>query len=127
MGQTCGTDPASPEADDHAPDDRSVMSLVRRLRGVSFEWREDLQPGHSGKDLGVIAQEVEQVFPELVHTDARGYKMVNYAGLIAPLIEAVKELDARIAALEKASKERDKHVVGERSTAASKETSSGIS
>ena len=33
--------------------------------------------------------------------DHRGYKMVNYAGLIAPLIEAVKELDARIMALEK--------------------------
>lgn len=83
--------------------DGTVMGLVRRLRGVSFEWRGDLQPGHSGKDLGVIAQEVEQVFPELVHVDHRGYKMVNYAGLIAPLIEAVKELDARITALENPS------------------------
>jgi hypothetical protein len=82
------------------------MALVRRLRGVSFEWREDAPSGHSGKDLGVIAQEVEQIFPELVHTDERGYKRVKYAGLIAPLIEAIKELDARVQALERASEER---------------------
>jgi hypothetical protein len=88
--------------------DGSVMGLVRRLRGVSFEWREDLQPGRSGKDLGVIAQEVEQVFPELVRVDHRGYKMVNYAGLVAPLIEAVKELDARITALENARETHDR-------------------
>jgi hypothetical protein len=78
------------------------MSLVRRLSGVSFEWRDDVQSGHSGHDLGVIAQEVEQVFPELVHTNAQGYKTVNCIGLFAPLIEAVKELDARLAALEAA-------------------------
>jgi len=84
------------------------MSLVRRPRGVSFEWREDVQSEHSGKDLGVIAQEVEQVFPELVHVDHRCYKMVNYAGLIAPLIEAVKELDARITALENTRETHDR-------------------
>lgn len=83
----------------------TAMELVRRLRGVSFEWTEEAGPGHSGRDLGVIAQEVEEVFPELVSTDASGYKRVNYIGLIAPLIEAVKELDGRLAALE-AEKER---------------------
>jgi hypothetical protein len=76
------------------------MSLVRQLRGVSFEWRDDVESGRSGRDLGVIAQEVEQVFPELVHADERGHKLVNYIGLIAPLIEAVKELDARVEVLE---------------------------
>lgn len=76
------------------------MALVRRLRGVSFDWREDAPDGHEGADLGVIAQEVEQVFPELVRTDERGFKRVNYIGLIAPLIEAVKELDARVQKLE---------------------------
>jgi hypothetical protein len=78
------------------------MALVRQLRGVSFDWREDGPYGHEGSDLGVIAQEVEQVFPELVVTDELGYKRVNYIGLIAPLIEAVKELDARVQALESA-------------------------
>ncbi len=50
--------------------------------------------------MGVIAQEVEKVFPELVTTDEQGRKKVEYEGLIAPLIEAVKELDERVRALE---------------------------
>ena len=78
------------------------MALVRRLRGVSFEWGENAPSGFSGRDLGVIAQEVELVFPSLVHTSEAGYKRVNYMGLIAPLIEAVKELDARLEMLEQA-------------------------
>lgn len=85
--------------------DDSVMSLVRRLRGVSFEWREDMPSGRSGPDLGVIAQEVEQVFPELVTTDDSGFKLVNYVGLLAPVIEALKELDARISIIESALRE----------------------
>jgi hypothetical protein len=99
------TEQAPSQRGDQTSGDGSVMALVRQLRGVSFEWREDVQSGHSGKDLGVIAQEVEKVFPELVHVDHRGYKTVNYQGLIAPLIEAVKELDVRIAALEAAREE----------------------
>jgi hypothetical protein len=97
---TLNHEPGSQPSEIEPSDDGSVMGLIRRLRGVSFEWREDLQPGQRGKDLGVIAQEVEQVFPELVGVDHRGYKTVSYIGLIAPLIEAVKELDARITALE---------------------------
>jgi hypothetical protein len=74
---------------------------IRELRGVTWEWREDApteaqqQPG-----MGVIAQEVEKVFPELVMTDEQGLKRVEYSGLIAPLIEAVKELDDRLRRLE---------------------------
>jgi hypothetical protein len=81
------------------------MALVRRLRGVSFEWVEDAPGGRRGSDLGLIAQEVEEVFPELVTTAPNGYKQVNYIGLIAPLIEAVKELDARVQALEQARRQ----------------------
>jgi len=68
---------------------------------VTWRWRDgvpaDVQetPG-----IGVIAQDVEAVFPELVREDARGFKTVNYQGLIAPLIEAVKELDERLRAVE---------------------------
>jgi uncharacterized small protein (DUF1192 family) len=50
--------------------------------------------------MGVIAQEVEKVFPELVTIDEQGRKKVEYEGLIAPLIEAVKELDERVRSLE---------------------------
>lgn len=53
--------------------------------------------------MGVIAQEVEAVFPELVHKDEQGLRSVNYAGLVAVLIESVKELDERVRALERES------------------------
>lgn len=78
-----------------------VMAKISQVRGVSWEWRDDApdaakdQPG-----IGVIAQELERVFPELVTTGDDGIKRVYYAGLIAPLIEAVKELDERVRALE---------------------------
>ena len=54
-----------------------------------------MQPG-----MGVIAQDVERVFPELVETTLEGLKRVEYTGLIAPIIEAIKELDDRLRALE---------------------------
>lgn len=72
------------------------VEIVSKLRGVSFDWKKD---GSSG--AGVIAQEVEAVLPSAVHTDAEGMKSVDYAQLIAPLIEAVKEQQAQIDALKK--------------------------
>ncbi len=71
------------------------LDKVSQLNGVNFEWKKNSQ-----KDIGVIAQDVEKVFPELVHnskvTDESGtektFKQVNYAGLVGVLIEAVKEL-----------------------------------
>ena len=53
-----------------------------------------------GKRIGLIAQEVEEVIPELVHTADDGYKSVEYANLIAVLIEAVKEQQKQIEDLE---------------------------
>jgi regulator of replication initiation timing len=47
----------------------------------------------------VIAQEVETVYPDLVDTDAKGMKSVNYTGFVGPLIEAVKELKTQNDAL----------------------------
>jgi len=59
------------------------LAKVVQIRGVNFDWKESQRPA-----LGVIAQEVEKVLPELV-TD-NGTKTVNYNGLIGLLIEAVK-------------------------------------
>ena len=84
-----------------ATDGDEATRRIAALRGVTWEWREEApeeakeQPG-----MGVIAQDVEKVFPALVSTDEQGRKQVEYTGLIAPLIEAVKELDARVRALE---------------------------
>jgi hypothetical protein len=65
----------------------SPLQKVQSLGGYTFNWKKD---GKS--DIGVIAQDVEKVFPELVQTDDKGIKTVAYSNLVAPLIEAVKEL-----------------------------------
>lgn len=67
-----------------------ALGKIEELRGVTYEWKDITK--ETGSQVGVIAQEVEQVFPELVNTDKQGMKAVNYAGLVAPLIEAIKEL-----------------------------------
>jgi hypothetical protein len=82
----------------------TVLELLGAIRGVTWEWNEASEsrgktPG--AEDAGVIAQEVEAVFPALVATSPDGYKRVNYTGLIGVLIEAVKELKAKADALEK--------------------------
>jgi hypothetical protein len=67
---------------------------VEALRGVNYLWRIDEFPANnfdSAVQMGVIAQEVEKIVPEVVHTDAKGYKSVEYSKLVALLIEAVKE------------------------------------
>lgn len=79
------------------------LSKVDRLSGVSFSWNREDFPQKSFSDerqIGLIAQDVETVLPELVHTDHDGYKSVEYAKLSAVLVEAVKELNARNQALE---------------------------
>ena len=82
--------------------DESHTERISQLRGVAWQWRGDA-PSQAKQQpaIGVIAQDVERVFPELVVTDAQGRKRVNYVGLIAPLIEAVKELDTRLQAVER--------------------------
>ena len=73
-------------------------SLVKiaGLSGNSFTWNENAGKSLEGqKDYGVIAQEVEQYFPELVVTDKNGVKKVRYEGLIPVLIQAIKELHDR--------------------------------
>ncbi len=72
---------------------RNALEKISRIRGVSFLWNEKSQT--SGRqDIGVIAQDVEKVFPTAVTTDGDeyAYKRVDYAVLVAPMIEAMKEL-----------------------------------
>ena len=69
-------------------EDISGLEHLLRMRGVRFTWIKDGRP-----DVGLIAQEVEKVFPELVHTNPKtGKKSVQYGNLVAPLIEATKEM-----------------------------------
>jgi hypothetical protein len=71
-----------------------ALDKVRRLRGVNFE-RTDI-PGYH---MGLIAQDVAEVVPEVVHDTEHGLG-VAYGNLVGLLIEAIKEQDARIAQLE---------------------------
>jgi len=72
--------------------------VVEALNGVGYDWVDG-----SGHAYGLIAQEVEQVVPEAVKTDAAGVKSVNYSMLVPFLIESVKQLSKEVAEL-KASK-----------------------
>ena len=67
----------------------NAVETVNSLRGVKFDWKEDGRTSY-----GVIAQELEEVLPELVSSG--DLKTVNYNGLIGVLIQAVKELSAEV-------------------------------
>jgi hypothetical protein len=72
-----------------------ALDKVGQLQGVSFNWNQEAEsvgatPGDH--QIGLVAQEVEQVIPELVSTPENGYKSVDYTKLTAVLVEAVKEL-----------------------------------
>ena len=74
------------------------LGIVLKLRGVSFQWKDENR--EKEKQLGFIAQEVEQVIPEIVKTDENGIKSVGYANIVPVLVEAIKELTARVTELE---------------------------
>jgi hypothetical protein len=69
----------------------NALEKVKQLEGVSFNWK------NTGRaDIGLIAQDVEKVIPEIVHTNEEGLKSVEYGNLVAILIEAVKEQQEEI-------------------------------
>ena len=72
-----------------------ALNKVCKLGGYEFDWnsKQDVYEGH---DIGVIAQEVEAVFPELVTDRDSGFKAVKYEKLVPALIEAIKELKAEV-------------------------------
>jgi len=65
------------------------LSNIQKLRGTRYFLKD--KASDNRLQFGVIAQEVETVFPNLVMTDSEGYKSVSYSGLIPVLIEATKE------------------------------------
>jgi hypothetical protein len=72
----------------------SALSKIESLQGVYYNWNREKYPERNFSDekqIGLIAQDVEKVIPEVVHTDAEGYKSMSYDKLTAVLIEAVKE------------------------------------
>ena len=85
-----------------------ATAKVKQLRGVTHTWKETLQDPDDADAVcyGLIAQEVEEVLPELVHTAKvtdtapNAWKSVAYEKVVPLLIETIKELEARITTLE---------------------------
>ena len=72
-----------------------ALEKIKKIKGVEFVWNErSISPGK--ESIGVIAQDIEAVFPTAVITNADGFLAVDYAVLVSPLIEATKELDRNI-------------------------------
>ena len=74
----------------------NVLNKVTQLIGINFTYK-----NNNEKSMGLLAQDVEKVFPELVRGE-EGNKSLNYMGLTGALIEAIKELSAKVETLEAA-------------------------
>lgn len=77
----------------------SAMDKVRALRGASYEFnnKNDHRTNFpEGRTYGFVAQELQEVLPELVIADKEGYLAVNYDGVIPVLVEALKEMESRL-------------------------------
>jgi hypothetical protein len=75
----------------------NAIDLVKQLQGVKYKWIDD----HNQPSIGVIAQEIEKVLPEVVSTNDKGLKSVSYGNIVGVLIEAIKEQQVRIEELER--------------------------
>ena len=87
---------------------KNVISDIEKLRGVTFKWRAEVKDlkwshhNHTKTEYGMIAQEMETVFPELVTEDGKGIKNIRYEPVISILLQGIKELNERIKVLENA-------------------------
>ena len=92
---------------------QNSLSLILQLRGVRHHWKREAFPEKKfpdGPTLGLIAQEVEPLIPELVNTDENGYKSVDYAKLSALLTQALQEQQDMIDAQEERLKQIEKRL-----------------
>ena len=86
---------------------KNPLEKISKINGVTFEWKKTDEKmkkevhSHEGHDVGVIAQEIEEVLPEVVVTRDNGYKAVRYEKIVPLLIEAIKDLKAEVDELKK--------------------------
>ena len=75
----------------------SALDKLDAIRGVHYHWVDASQP--QSRQIGVIAQEIQAVYPELVREGGNGFLSVDYPKLTAVLIQSIKELKAMAVAL----------------------------
>ena len=86
---------------------KNALCKLVEISGNTFDWKplteeeEKTIHGNKGRDVGVIAQEIEAILPEAVTTRDSGYKAVNYEKIIPLLIEAIKDQQSQIDELKK--------------------------
>ena len=73
----------------------NALGKIDKIGGYEFDWN-DKQELYEGHDVGVIAQEIEAVLPEVVETREDGYKAVDYKKIVPLLIQAIKEQQKQI-------------------------------
>jgi hypothetical protein len=80
----------------------NALDKISNISGNTYNWKVEnkAEHGYEGNDVGVIAQEIEEVLPQLVQTRENGYKAVKYDKLVALLIEGIKEQQITISKLE---------------------------
>jgi|TARA_B100001094_G_scaffold258253_1_gene258005 hypothetical protein len=82
---------------------KGSLDKIGEIRGVEFDWN-DKSPGWAqerGHDVGVVAQEVQKILPEIVVERKNGYLGVDYKRIVPLLIESIKELKQEVEILKK--------------------------
>ena len=75
----------------------NALEIVKAIRGVTWDWKEEVREDvKKSPTTGVVAQEVEAVFPLVVREDEDGAKRVNYEHMIGLLVQAIKELNDKV-------------------------------
>ncbi len=69
----------------------TVTEKVMSLKPITYDWKDEKLANKMGRQIGLIAQEVEVLFPEIVNTDEKGFKSMDYSKLSVILIQAFKE------------------------------------
>lgn len=78
-----------------------ALYKIAEITGYEFDWIPNAEiHGYEGHDVGIIAQEIEKVLPEVVTTRSNGYKAVKYEKIVPLLIQAIKEQSEQIKKLE---------------------------
>ena len=92
----------------------SAVFKIQQIRGVTFDWnkKSNKLQQEKGHDVGLIAQEVEKVLPEVVEIREDGIKAIAYDKVVPLLVEAIKEQQSEIEKLKKESLGYQKYLEG---------------
>ncbi|MFH1767957.1 MAG: tail fiber domain-containing protein, partial [Candidatus Omnitrophota bacterium] len=76
---------------------QNALDKMLKLRGVTYQWKNPQEHGNmTGTYMSMVAQEVEEIFPEWIGTDSKGYKTLGFIGFEALTAESIKELKRQI-------------------------------